>query len=284
MAIVPSSGLRLYEFRSLLEQEAASGTGSESFYVIAGSRLLLTLSVLSLSSGGSVKIYVDNTYSEDDGYVLLDTIEASATGQIRRPLTDFNRIFRLRYEVTGTATFKVGGIVYDNASNVQLSGVTVNADISGVADGNGDYDSIRITDGAYNQAINPDGSTNVVIVGADDEGAPASPYDTAVGVLSGVETTILQYEVPADKTATIYRCEASGENIARFQILLNGDAIATRRTHHGSGLTTEFDFTTPSKNSLTFQPGDIVRVNVLHIRPMAGDFESRLQLLLKDLP
>jgi hypothetical protein len=148
----------------------------------------------------------------------------------------------------------------------------------------GNFDSLRVGDGtgAYLD-INDDGSINVRSDLATDED-PVEAYAESPAVPTGIETAILTYVVPADKLAFLYRVESGGENIAKFRVLVNGVAVATRRTYFGGDLTTNFEFVTANKRALVLQPNDTIEVRAIHNRPDTGDFEARLQALLKDAP
>lgn len=282
--MVTNNQIRLYEARTFLKKDSSTGLSDVSFYVVSGSRLLVSLKVLSCDIGATVSLNIDNTFDPDVGYETLDTIELTAAGSVKRVFSDFFNQFRLSVNVTGgSATYLVAVALFDNASTTRIENAQIDVSLDHTIDTLGHFDSIRIGDGEYLLDINPDGSINTREDLALDE-IPINAYDESPAVPTGAETPVLTYVVPSGKIGFLYRVEASGENVARYKIQVNGDSIATRRTHHGSGLTTEFDFTTPNKRGTLLQAGDIVQVLALHNRPESGDFEARLQLVLKDSP
>jgi hypothetical protein len=127
---------------------------------------------------------------------------------------------------------------------------------------------------------NADGSINVVVVTAPVAGhAVKSFFNEVAAIASGATTTLVSYTVPAGKTAILERIDTSGENVARYDILVNSVLFDTKRTMFGSDLNADFDYTTGSPDGLIFIAGDIIKVQVLHSRPMAATFEARIQVL-----
>lgn len=281
MAAGLNDAIRMYENRTVVKQTAFTGSGEVPLYTLSGSRMLITLQVTEIEPGTTVNLYVDNGFDRDLPYDTIENLSQSTVSSIKRILSDFNNLFNFRYTVTGgMATFSVGIAVYDNAGTTRIDNAQLDVDLDHTTDALGHFDSTRIGDGHDLLGVNEDGSINVV----DDLGAnetPLFPYDEAPLVASGLETDVLTYTVPIGKISLLYRCEVSGENIAQYKIYLNGTAIATRRTHHGSGLSTEFDFTTPNKRSVQLEAGDVITVRVLHNRPEPSNHEARYVLLEK---
>ena len=126
---------------------------------------------------------------------------------------------------------------------------------------------------------NADGSINVNILpstGTTD--TVKNVFGSAAAVISGATTTIVQYTVPLNKTSILERCEGSGENIGTYTVLVNNVAIALLRTYYAGGFNVEFDFTTGQDNGLILQPGDNVKVTILHNRPSPANFDARIQV------
>lgn len=128
--------------------------------------------------------------------------------------------------------------------------------------------------------VNDDGSINVNIVQSPVTGhSVKSIYNQILSVVSGATTTLINYTVPAGTTAVLERANASGENVARYDILLNNVLFDTRRTMFGADLTTDFDYTSGNNDGIQLVAGDNIKIQVLHNRPMIGDFNARLQVL-----
>src|ERR1035437_254514 len=127
---------------------------------------------------------------------------------------------------------------------------------------------------------NIDGSINVNIVSAPISGQEVkSLYSQVLSIASGATTALVTYTVPPGKTAILERANASGENIARYDVLLNNALFDTRRTMFGGDLTTDFDYTSGNSSGFILNSGDVVKIQVLHNRPSTGTFNARLQVL-----
>jgi hypothetical protein len=141
------------------------------------------------------------------------------------------------------------------------------------------HSSVRISDGIDELAINPDGSINVVIPpGAG--GIPVNEFNEIASVLAGVLTTILTYTVPAPYGGSLFRVEVGGNNVATYEVWINGTVEARVRTWFGTSLTQVCEFSSGASGFQLFT-GDVIEVKVLHNRPYVGDFEARLQAQLQ---
>lgn len=128
--------------------------------------------------------------------------------------------------------------------------------------------------------VNADGSINVNIVPSTDttDRIVLNQYGEANAVASGATTQIMSYTVPPGKVSLVQKIECSGENIAKFQLLVNGTVIGTLRTYFGGELNCTFDFITGQDNGYVVNAGDVVSVTVLHNRPFLSDYEARIQV------
>lgn len=141
-------------------------------------------------------------------------------------------------------------------------------------------DSVRIGDGQYQLNVNPDGSINTVTTIAT---GPATPmitrniFNEVSTVGPGSEVELATFTVPPGKTGKLEKVSASGENIAKYTVKLNGSPIDVKRTYWTGGFNVQFDFTSSSGYDLA--PGDIVSIDVRHDSQEPGDFDARLQIL-----
>lgn len=127
---------------------------------------------------------------------------------------------------------------------------------------------------------NTDGSINVNIVETPVVGqVEKSIYNEITSVASGVQTQIVSYTVPFAKTAILHRIVTSGENVARYDLFLNGTPFDTQRTYFGGNFNALFEFITGTNAGFVLNSGDVLSVKVLHARPFVGSFESRIQVL-----
>ena len=136
--------------------------------------------------------------------------------------------------------------------------------------------------------VNADGSINVDIVNSSPidvnvvNSAPSNKsvvntYNEVNSVAMNSLTTIVTYTVPPSITAILERVSVAGENIAVFQVLINGTVIDTRRTFFGN-LNEYFEFDSPDAFGTSLNTGDVVKVTVIHYRPFLASFESRIQV------
>ncbi len=128
---------------------------------------------------------------------------------------------------------------------------------------------------------NADGSINVVLDGGSALNTINNFYAVAAAVPSGTSATIITYSVPGSITsANLQRIAVSGENLARYDVKVNGNTIETQRTYWGS-LNTVFNFMTDQSNGgYPLNPNDIVTVIVLNNSPSgsSAEFEARIQV------
>lgn len=273
--------IRVYENRLIVRQDAFTGSGLESFSVLTGSRMLITLQVAEIDPDTTVTLYVDNGYSRDEALDTIENLSVNGVGTVKRIISDFNNVFDFRYTVTGgMAKVRIAIAIYDNAGTTRIDNAQLDVNLSHVTDAMGHFDSTRIGDGTNLLEINDDGSINVSMDNAADE-TTQIPYSEISAVVQDIETDLLTYTVPPTMVAFLYRAETSGENVAQYRLYKNGVAFASQRTHFGSDLNAHFDFTTPNKRPNEFAAGDVITITVVHSRPDPGNFEGRLVLLEK---
>ena len=142
-----------------------------------------------------------------------------------------------------------------------------------IADGGGSGNEVK---------VNADGSINVVTAtGTGAVEVVNSVFNAITNVASNVSTLVATYTVPLIVTNSyLQRVEISGDNIATYDIQINGVVSARKRTYWGGGLNAVSSFITdePSRG-LILQPNDVVTVFVIHQRPYVGAFEARIQSL-----
>lgn len=147
------------------------------------------------------------------------------------------------------------------------------------------HSSIRISDCINDLKINPDGSINVIVEGP----APkllqniTLTYDETAPVPPGFSTVILTYMVPFGDKASLQRIFASGENIGRYDVLVNGTPISTQRTYFGGALNVDFLYNSSNGEGLPLSGGDIVTVKVLQTRPNTAIYEATLEVILNPI-
>jgi len=129
--------------------------------------------------------------------------------------------------------------------------------------------------------VNPDGSINVIV-----ESAPSSTsvvvntYNEIINLASGSTAFIASYTVPVGSEAVFQKAAFSGENVARYDLFINGVVQDTARTMFGGDLTGEFNFETGNDNGLVLTAGSTIKVQVYNSRPTSASFEARIQVLV----
>lgn len=127
---------------------------------------------------------------------------------------------------------------------------------------------------------NADGSINVNVVETPIAGHNVlSIFNEVAAVASGVETQITSYTVPVGKTAVLQRINTSGENVARYNVYLNGSPFDVQRTYFGGDFNGLFEYITGTAEGFVLNATDVVSVKVLHSRPFVGNFNARIQVL-----
>lgn len=105
-------------------------------------------------------------------------------------------------------------------------------------------------------------------------------YDEVASVPTGTPVSVSTYTVPVGAKAWLLRVEATGGNVATYEVFVNGEKVAKRRTYFGADLTTEFEFASaPAGKGIPLQAGDVVLLRATHQRPDVCDFEGRIQVL-----
>lgn len=147
-------------------------------------------------------------------------------------------------------------------------------------DGTVSVGDVEIKYGDYVLKVNPDGSINVNIVPSTGGGGNIvrNVFGTASAVVGGATTMIVSYTVPVGKVALLQRAEASGENIGKYTLSINGSPIDVKRTYFSGSYNVQFEFTTGQENGLSMQAGDQIEIEILHNRPFLGDFDGRIQV------
>lgn len=105
-----------------------------------------------------------------------------------------------------------------------------------------------------------------------------SIFDTVSNVPSNTLTQIQSYTVPTGNSALLQKVEASGTNIAQYNVLINNATQAVQYTFWGQ-LNTVFNFTAYGGAGLLLNAGTTVTVQVIHLRPYVGDFNSNIQII-----
>lgn len=119
--------------------------------------------------------------------------------------------------------------------------------------------------------VNPDGSINVNVIQSDQ--TLKSYFSEVTNVITGVTTTLATYTALSD--VYLQKAEVSGNNIAEFELVIDGDTVDRKRTYFNGNLENVFNF----NNGLNITTGQVIIIYVVHTRPDPGSFSCRLQIL-----
>lgn len=124
--------------------------------------------------------------------------------------------------------------------------------------------------------VNSDGSLNVnTVITPGISKSIYSVFNQISSVANGALTTVLSHTVPVGKVDYIGQIEVSGDNIAQFEVYINGSINARQRTYFGD-LNAKFNYSSSDNEGLGLNSGDNIQVKIIHNRPTLGAFEARL--------
>ena len=127
-------------------------------------------------------------------------------------------------------------------------------------------------------AVRVAGEINLVSLPSDGE-TLVNTFNEISSVIKDTLTTIVTYTAPVGKVSFLQYATAGGDNIATYQVEINGTVESKRRTYFGAPLTTDFQFYSTAEAGIELSVGDVVRIRVEHGRPTVGDFEGNIQIL-----
>lgn len=98
----------------------------------------------------------------------------------------------------------------------------------------------------------------------------ATPHAEVGVVVTGLETTLLSYTITSPGGMNLLTALASGENIGKYKLKVNGSTIQTRRSWWGS-FNVEFE-----TKAIELDPGDVITVTVVNDGEDNVAFEASL--------
>jgi hypothetical protein len=142
-----------------------------------------------------------------------------------------------------------------------------------------DADDSELTRQATITTIDPNQLPLPVLISEGSSLTLLSLFNTADQLPQNVETTLIQYVVPASRKAFVQFVDISGENLGLYKVKLNGQTIARRRTWWATGLDAQIIFAMPGSNGLELFESDTLTVTVENVRIGLADFEARALVL-----
>lgn len=143
---------------------------------------------------------------------------------------------------------------------------------------NASRDSVAISDGTDQLAVNADGSINVVVADSSYE-TPINKFGEVGAVASSLETTIVSHTAVIGAASFLQRASFSGTNISEYRLKINGTTVDKFYTDFGGGLSGQMEFSFQSNRGYALTEGDLVTITTVHNRPFLGAFNARLQLI-----
>lgn len=125
-------------------------------------------------------------------------------------------------------------------------------------------------------AVPTSSGTGIVI---QPTGTVMSQFSTVTGVATSATVTILTYTVPASTETYLLRIEASGTNIATYDILIDGQPWARTRTYFSGPFVAVLHIGSSPSDAIPLNAGQVVDIQVTNFRPTSGNFEARLQFI-----
>lgn len=126
--------------------------------------------------------------------------------------------------------------------------------------------------------INTDGSINVsTVVSPNVTGL--KKYNEVSSVASGVETTIATHTALGGRRTFLQKVSASGDNVSKYRIKVNGTTIDLKRTMFGEDLNCEFIFDGEINPGYEVSVGDVITVTAIHTRPGTSDYNAKIQYI-----
>lgn len=260
-----------------VKQTVTIGSSSQPTISLEVKRVYSDRMIVGPKGASPGKSWLQNT-KDLSAYLVSDGSYIYTSEDNKNPISQ-DDINQATYEQEPTVARRVilvdeSGNFYDSTNPLPVSG--------GGGGGGGGVVSgdVRVVYGENALKVNPDGSINVNIAPSTSTASSAvlSIYGAANAVISGVSVQIISYTVPVNKVSILEKVEVSGENIANYQVLVNGIVQGSLRTYFGSDLNLTFDFITGQENGFVLIAGDVVSVRVYHTRPTAAEFDARIQV------
>jgi hypothetical protein len=105
-------------------------------------------------------------------------------------------------------------------------------------------------------------------------------FGSASSVSSGIATTVVTYVVPVGFNFILVKCVFDGENIAVYDLTVNGSTVDRMHTYFGATLSGMFDFSASQSRGVKYPESTVFQVIVVHNRPSLANFSARLQGVL----
>lgn len=126
---------------------------------------------------------------------------------------------------------------------------------------------------------NDDGSLNVKAEIVDSITAnkeTINEFGESLLLASGGNAIIATYIVPLSRTFYLQFVCFSGQNIATYEVLIDGVVIDRKRTWFNGNLADQFDFESYGNQGFKVEAASVIELKVHNFRPDAADFEGKI--------
>lgn len=194
----------------------------------------------------------------------------------------------------GSINVKTDGFLLAGTEDGTPTGVQHNAKIDASLNLHTRDDDANTTLSSINNklppALGPQSTANslsVVLNGGGSSSLQTIPQNIGVlnftfgevlAVAPSVLTTITTYTTPALLTCYLQSVLVGGENVATFDVLVNGNVVTRKRTSL-TYFSEYFDFMGGVSFGRYLNPGDVVTVKVIHTRTGNANFDTTIQVL-----
>lgn len=140
-------------------------------------------------------------------------------------------------------------------------------------------DSVAVKDSDGDELeVNPDGSINVNPYPSTSV-AGLQKYNEVTAVASGIETLVVSHTAVGGRKTFLQKVSASGDNVSKYRVKINGVEIDMKRTYFGGSLNANFSFDGELNHGLEVAVGDVISLTAIHNRPDVSDFNGKIQYL-----
>jgi len=279
--VTERSKVQIHNSKTIFPRKIYSSLETKYLDIKNGARIVFTMYVYSIDPGATVTAKVKTSFSEEMPFCEVLTLSSDSVKHVKGVLSDFHNFIDIDLEVVGGNAEVILGInVFDNALTTRIENAEISVDLNHDLQPNGEYDSVRVGDGTDELEINPDGSINVNIVNTLVTPEVVKPiFNKITNLVDSIRTSVVSHTAAIGKETYLQFISVSGNNIADYELEINGSVIDERNTYFGGPLSEQFDFASYSESGMLITPGEKIEVFVTHYRTEVGDFTSRIQIL-----
>lgn len=260
-------GIKIDETVTLVNQSAFAGVGSERFYIRTGARIVVSVVVTSIS--GNLNVTFDNSGDNENWLQVLDFGTVNSTGIYQRIYSDFHPNFRINYNTTANADFKIIVSVHDNSSSTFIENANLLVDVDHTKG-----DSVQVGDGQDVLEVEPDGSINVNTTFPDIKNPIHQTYTNSIDTgVDGYGFKSVATYTSTDNLTKIKAMHVHSQGSAQARLLIDGAEIRRKDVSPQTSVA-EFEFKVPR----TLTTGQVFELQVRLAEELSGSFDIQVEL------